>query len=141
MKSKIFFYPVKDNQRKLQLICNKAQESIAQEKKLLIAVPNAEAAQFIDTLLWKSPADSFIPHAITQKSSKEWIVITFNNGENLNQAERLLNLCHGLHPTFQQFQEVYELLDESSPDKTNLSRRKLDAYKELGVNVVVRAEG
>lgn len=135
MKSKVLFYPVKDNQAKLQLICNKAQDSIIQEKKLLILAPNADAAHFVDTLLWKSPVDSFIPHAIAQSASKEWIVIAYNNGDNFNQAERLLNLSHQLHSAFHQFIEIYELLDTSTKEKNDFSHSKLEAYKGLGVNV------
>jgi len=43
----------------------------------MILVPNIEAAQYVDSLLWKTPTDSFIPHVITQSTSSEWIVITY----------------------------------------------------------------
>lgn len=137
MKNKVLFYPVKDNPAKIQLICNKAHESILHEKRLLIFVPNIEAAQYVDNLLWKTPIDSFIPHTIAQTASKEWIVITYQNSDNLNQAEWLLNLCHSLHPAYHQFQEVYELLDETNGEKKDLSQKRIEAYKTLGTPVKI----
>ena len=63
--TKVNFYQVKNNSAKILLICAKAQEAIQHEKRLIIAAPNLEAAEYIDALLWNTPAESFIPHIIS----------------------------------------------------------------------------
>jgi DNA polymerase-3 subunit chi len=135
--NKIFFYQVKDNQAKIDLICGKAQEAILQEKRLLIVVPNEEAARYINTLLWKEPTDSFIPHAITNEPSQEWVIITQLRDQNLNQACRLLNLSSQISPIYQQFEEIYELLDESNEEKKDLSQARMNRYKSEGAYIKI----
>ena len=90
---KVTFYRVKNNSAKIQLICRKAQEAFQYERRLLISVPNIEAAHYIDALLWKFPEESFMPHVIAETETQEWIAITSQEKHNINQAPHLLNLC------------------------------------------------
>jgi DNA polymerase-3 subunit chi len=135
--SKVLFYRVKDNTAKLHLICSKAQEAFKQEKRLLIAVPNLQAAQYIDTLLWRQPAESFLPHVITDSSVSEWIAITIQDQHNVNQAVRLLNLCSSPSPLYQHVEEVYDLFDETHPEKVELSQQRVQFYQSKGLLVKV----
>lgn len=134
---KVTFYRVKDNSAKIQFICTKVQEAFKQEKRLLIVVPNFQAAQFIDTLLWKTPADSFMPHVVSDTPTSEWVAITMQEEQNINQAVRLLNLCPNASPLSQLVSEVYELYDESMADKAELSKKRVEVYQSKGVLVKV----
>jgi DNA polymerase III subunit chi len=132
---------VKDNSAKIHLICTKAQEAFKQEKRLLIAVPNFQAAQYVEALLWKVPAESFMPHVVSDTPTSEWIAITMQEQHNVNQAVRLLNLCPTPSPLYQHqhIAEVYELYDETHPQKAELSQQRLQLYQSKGL--LVKIEG
>lgn len=119
------------------MVCAKAQEAIQHEKRLLIAVPNLQAAQYIDTLLWNSPAESFIPHIIAETPTAEWIAITMQESQNINQAVRLFNLCPSPSALYQYVDEIYELYDESHPQKIELSQQRISFYESKGINVKI----
>jgi DNA polymerase III subunit chi len=123
---------VKDNSSKIHLICTKAQEAFRQEKRLLIAAPDFQAAQYLDALLWRLPSESFIPHIITDTDTSEWIAITVQQQHNVNQAIRLLNLCSPPSPLYQHVEEVYDLYDETHPQKTELSQQRFRFYQAQG---------
>lgn len=133
--AKITFYQVKDNAAKIHLICTKAQEAFKQEKRLLITVPNFLAAQYIESLLWRIPSDSFMPHVVADTPTSEWIAITMQDLQNINQAPRLLNLCPTPSALYQQVSEVYELYDETHPEKAELSKQRLQFYQSKGLSV------
>ena len=132
---KVIFYKIKDNREKIHFICTKAEEAYQQEKKLLILVPNEAAGQYVDALLWRLPENSFMPHALTGSPTNEWIAITIL-AENLNQASRLLNLT-AQASTLQHFEEIYEIFDETSPDKLKASKEKIASYQVKGTNFVL----
>lgn len=130
---------MKDNSAKIHLICTKAQEAFKQEKRLLIVVPNFQAAQYIETLLWRNPPESFMPHVIVDTSTVEWIAITMQEEHNVNQAPRLLNLCSIPSPLYSQVEEIYEIYDETLPQKTELSQQRLRYYQDKGL--LIKTEG
>ena len=134
---KVTFYRVKDNSTKIQLICTKAQEAFKQERRLLMHVPHFQAAQYIEALLWRIPAESFMPHVVADTPTSEWIAITMQDQLNVNQAIRLFNLCPMPSALDQQISEVYELYDETHPQKAELSQQRLRHYQERGVLVKV----
>jgi DNA polymerase-3 subunit chi len=105
----------------------------------LIAVPNFQAAQYIDNLLWRIPEESFIPHIIADAPTAEWIAITMQDQQNVNQAARLLNLCSTPSALYQQVEEVYDLYDETHPQKKDLSQQRLRLYQAKGL--LVKSEG
>jgi DNA polymerase-3 subunit chi len=109
------------------------QQDYEQGNKILIFVPNAEAGKFVDTLLWKLPPESFLPHIFASTKSQETVVIT-STGENINQASTLINLNSQLHPTFSDFAKIYELYDASHPDKEAMSKKKFALYQEKGMS-------
>ncbi len=135
MKAKVIFYRVKDNSAKIQWICAKAEDAIKQEQRLLITVPNFQAAQYIDSLLWKSPPESFIPHVVSDTQTSEWIAITLQNQVNVNEAAFLFNLCPSPHPECR-FKEIYELFDVTDPQKAHLSEQKLLYYQNQGFTII-----
>lgn len=134
-QNKVIFYRVKDNASKLGWISAKAREAYDHEKRLLIVVPNLQAAHYVDSLLWRMPEESFIPHVVTDMPTIEWVAITLQEQSNVNQATRLLNLCSGPTPLYGQMEEIFEIFDETSADKAALSQQRLRYYQEKGVSV------
>lgn len=129
---KVSFFQVKDNGTKIKVICNKAQESFALEKRLLIAAPNTEAANYVESLLWKLPEESFMPHVIAEAETAEWIAITTQDKINVNKAPRLLNLCPVPSLLYQFVDEVYDFFDETNPQKLELSQKRMEFYQSQG---------
>lgn len=127
-KPLIFFLKVSDNPSKLKRICDLIQQHFMHGNRLLIAVHNAEAAQYIDQLLWRMPEESFLPHVIAQEKSSEQIVITTKNG-NLNNAAILLNLCPEIPSMCDFFEKIYDLYDETQPGKLALSQKRQADYQ------------
>lgn len=125
---------VSDNQAKLQRICETIRQHFESGNAVIVFVPNQDAAKYVDELLWRMPEESFIPHAISNTSSKDPIVIT-TEPKNLNQAKIMLNLCPGISPLSGDFQSVYDLIDETHPSKVELSAQRLAAYKSNGFSV------
>ena len=125
---KVIFFYIQDNASKIHCICDQVQQGSTKGKKILIHVPNEEAAKYVDALLWKMPDTSFLPHVISQKPIKEWIVITHLE-QNLNQATLLFNLCPSVSPIFHQFEEIYEFYEESYPEKARAAEQKIEIYE------------
>lgn len=133
MKPKVVFHPVKDAQAKIRIICQSIQSLVSKGKKVLIAVSNDEAAQYIDALLWRYPEDSFLPHTISQKKSAERVVITTLANENLNDAACLFNLRSDISPLVDSYEEIHELYDETHPAKMEISKKKVVEYQSKGM--------
>lgn len=129
MSVKVTFYRIKNNAAKIQLICTKTQEAFQHEKRLLISVPNLQAAQYVDTLLWKLPEEGFLPHVIADTATSEWIAITMQDKHNINQASCLLNLCSTPSPLYPHVEEIIEIWDETHPQKMELSQQRFQFYK------------
>lgn len=130
----ILFIPVKDNHAKIIALCRIVEMHFEQKKKLLIVAPSAEAANYIDQLLWKYKEESFLPHTIIDSQTSEPIGIT-TKMENLNRASSLLNLCPSAVPIFESFENIYELFDETMPDKAELSRQRQQTYVKQGCKI------
>jgi DNA polymerase-3 subunit chi len=135
---RLTFFRVKDNPSKLRLICAKAAESFQTEKRLIIAVPSFEAAQYIDALLWRQPEESFMPHVISDTPTKEWIAITLQEEINVNQAPILLNLRPDFPSLAKAVDHVYDLYDETHPSKIELSENRKKQYESNGFNIQMR---
>ncbi|MBA2367850.1 MAG: DNA polymerase III subunit chi [Candidatus Protochlamydia sp.] len=134
-QARVIFFKIKDNREKVQFICTKAEEAYRQEKKLLILVPTEEAGQYVDSLLWRLPESSFLPHLLSKSPANEWIIIT-TLAENLNQAPRLLNLSAEASKILH-FEDIYEIFDETAPDKLQASKEKIASYQASGINPIL----
>ena len=136
-KTQIIFYTVDTAQAKISAIVNLIKQYFELERKILIAVPNDEAAKYVDHLLWRYSEESFLPHAVCHKVCIEAIAFT-TVPQNLNQAQILVNLCPAASPIASQFEYVMELLDNTHPDKKQLSLQRQEDYKKSGHQVMER---
>jgi DNA polymerase III subunit chi len=124
---RVIFISVKDNNSKLNVICQTVQNLFIQKKAVLILVPNEEAASYVDQLLWRLPEESFLPHRIAFNPTNEPVVIT-TKAENMNQAHVLFNLCPNASPIYRDFETIYELDDRTHPTKEQLSQQRKAFY-------------
>jgi DNA polymerase-3 subunit chi len=128
------FLDVKTNQDKLTAISRTVQTHYMREEGVLIVVPNAEAAQYFDQLLWKMPLEGFLPHGVSTKECREPVVIT-TVAQNLNQALVLIHLGSEANTIAHDFQQVYDLYDRTHPAKEKLAQERFNHYKAQGYAV------
>lgn len=127
-KPLITFLKVWDNRSKIKAVLETVKGLILKKKRSLIAVPNLDAANYLDELLWKEPEESFIPHLIATEPCEEIVVISTIHS-NFNRAEALINLCPEISPISDQFELIFDLEDSTSPEKAKLSAERKAAYK------------
>ncbi len=130
----VIFLRVTDNTTKLQRLCAVVHDHFYHKENVLIAVPNAEAAVYIDHLLWRMPEDSFTPHVIAEGLVKERVAITTSSA-NINQATTFVNLCADVPVNAKDFHIIYDLLDLTHPAKEELSRKRQAAYRTAGYHI------
>lgn len=133
--AKIIFYRIKESRVKIQLVCAKAEEAIEIEKRLLFVMPNIQAAQFIDSLLWQTPPESFIPHSIAETQTPDFIAITTQENSNVNQAAHIFHLCPTPSKHLDKVEQIYEIYDETDPSKRAQSEERLNHYRLKGCDV------
>lgn len=131
---KVIFLRVTDNQTKLRRICTTLQSHFDCKEKVILILPNQGAAQYVDAMLWKIPEENFLPHTQTIECSDDLIVLTYKQ-KNLNNAKILFNLCAEPIPIYDQFERIYELLDETNASKSEISHKKMTAYANMGLPV------
>lgn len=132
MHPEIHFLRVTDTTTKLNRIVSTVYEHYLAGERVVIFVPNEQAATYIDELLWRMPIDGLLPHLIAEGSTEERVVITLSE-RNINRAKIALNLCPGLCKELETFEKVYELSDQTDPKKAKHSQEKLLGYQKLGI--------
>ncbi|NGX42575.1 MAG: hypothetical protein K940chlam7_00855 [Chlamydiae bacterium] len=130
----VIFLRVTDNQTKIQRLGATVQQHFERGNRILILVPNENAATFVNDLLWKQPKESFLPHAKSSEECQDRIVITTNQ-ENLNDATIAINLCEDTITNREKFERIYELLDQTTASKEQQSRQKIAKYEQSGLEV------
>lgn len=121
---KILFFKVATNTEKLQKIVDISQSHYENKIPLTILVPNENVLEYIDELLWKVPATSFLPHG----DEGQTISIKAFSKE-LPLQKHIFNLCpFEIIPT--SFKKIYELEDTTSSAKQALFQKKIKSYQE-----------
>ncbi len=126
---RVVFFQVKDPAAKLQKIVETAQTHFEKNEPFLIVVEDSKALSFVDELLWKLPATSFLPHVATDDPTTERVVIT-KQKQNINNAKAVFNLCPTPLLIEGPFRIIYEFEDLTSSAKKQLSNARFDAYKQ-----------
>lgn len=129
--TRIVFFQVQDNASKLRRIVETAQNHFEKKESIIFIVEDPRSQSFLDELLWKMPAPSFLPHLATDEASTDLIAIT-KSKNNVNQAKIAFNLCSTPLLIEGPFKIIYEFEDLTAPPKKNLSSLRFDAYKQAG---------
>lgn len=133
---RVTFFQVKSDGEKRERIIRLAEEYFEKKEPLLIQLPHQKALEYVDLLLWRSPQESFLPHAIKDEPSKDFIVLT-TSGNNPNKARSILNLSPD--PVDNQnlsFMKIYELEDLASTHKNHSAQERYKAYKNAGCAII-----
>jgi len=129
----IILFQVSNNREKLNAMIRIAQESFNKKNPLLIRLPHQKALEYVDTLLWRSPKDSFLPHVVTDNPCQDLIVLTTSE-TNPNQAHTIFNLC--VHPVLNEdlfFTRIYEF--ENNKKKDALDQKRYQRYRSQGYSI------
>lgn len=128
MTTKIVFFPVRTSSAKLAAIVKVAHAHFERSEPLLFLVPDQNAWEFLDRLLWTTPPESFLPHPSKLLQIRLEVDGAFPT---------VCNLCP--HPLFHEgIKTIYELEDHTSPDKHQLSEKRYHAYKDHSFQIVVQ---
>jgi DNA polymerase IIIc chi subunit len=133
-KPKLIFLSVANNKEKLKFISDIVAKHFHQAEPILILVASDEAALYIDQLLWKSPEESFIPHAIVHATSKERVAIS-KSKSNFNQAAVLINLRPDAAVEIEGVHIIYDLIDLTHSSKEELSHLRQKTYESAGYSI------
>jgi DNA polymerase IIIc chi subunit len=126
---KVIFLSVQNSEEKLKKITQIARYHFFRQEKLLFLASNDESAQYIDDLLWKMPIESFIIHTISDVQTDDGLVIT-KKRENINNAYHIFNLTYSPLFDIPLCSLIYELEDQTSLEKKEISEKKYKAYHE-----------
>ncbi|MCB1107498.1 MAG: DNA polymerase III subunit chi [Chlamydiia bacterium] len=133
---KVTFLQVKNDQHKREKIIHLAKEYFEKKEPLLIHLPHQKALEYVDLLLWRSPLESFLPHAVKDAPCKDLIVLTTSH-ENPNGSRSILNLCPSpVDNENLSFLKIYELEDLASTQKNKSAQERYKHYKECGYMIV-----
>jgi DNA polymerase IIIc chi subunit len=135
--TRVVLFQVKDAKEKLLRLAETASFHFERKELILILVEDEKAEQYVDELLWKVPATSFLPHTVINASSKEFVAIT-RTKQNLNQAHYAFNLCPTPLLIDGPFRIIYDYEDLTTPHKKQLSSYRFDAYKKASWAIEAR---
>lgn len=135
----VYFWIVRDVQKKLATVCHLVARHFARKERVLVMTPSIQAAQYVDQLLWSNPPDSFVPHALSTEALEAAVVVTYPKEgveggkiENLNQAQVLINLCPTISTLVGTTASLHELFDQTDAEKQRLSQERYAAYEAAG---------
>lgn len=135
--TEVAFLRVTTAQHKVKRVCTLVLEHFTKGERIILRVPNAQAAEYLDDVLWRLPAEGFVPHVITDDTCQDAVVITTKDG-NFNKAEVLFHLCPAASIQAEKFALVYELKDETSETKHSLARQRYGEYQRRGFSPSIR---
>jgi DNA polymerase-3 subunit chi len=136
MTATVTFWKVTDSKQKVSCVSTLVNRFFHQAQRQLIVVPNQQAADYIDNLLWRFPKESFVPHTISSQPIQAAVVITMST-ENLNNAGIVINLCPTVTQLGQSTQQVHELFDCTDPAKEQQSSQRKAEYERQGLTVSI----
>lgn len=128
--TEISFYTHADD--KLAVARQLTAKAWARGMHVMLYAPNDELAKSIDTLLWTTPAISFVPHTRdTHALAPQTPVVIGENVDVLSQADVMINLHQERPPAFSRFTRLLEIvgLDENEMEQ---GRQRYRFYRERG---------
>jgi DNA polymerase IIIc chi subunit len=125
----IVFFPVKDTPSKLSKLCRLAQHHLEKKEPLLLLVPDKNSFDFLDKLLWSTPADSFLPHPSPYLAISLDLDAHFSSVFNLRPVPLLDSTV----------KTVFEFEDHTSSEKLQLSKHRYQAYRDQNFPIIIEA--
>ncbi len=126
MKPSLVLLAVKDPAAKLQKICETALHHFSRGEPLWILVPEKNAQEFVDALLWRLPEESFLPHG----SPTDLITISTQKPVDTPHVFNLLST-----PYLEGAKTIYDFEDLTTVEKRENSKKKYYAYRDAGFSI------
>ncbi|MFT5139452.1 MAG: DNA polymerase-3 subunit chi [Lysobacterales bacterium] len=120
-----------------QMACRLALMSWQRGHRTMVVAESAERAVEIDSMMWKSPPDRFLPHELASNANSESapvLIILFDDLSTGSQSENLvvINLCQTPIPDPARFSRLLEIVPQQD-DARKASRTKFKYYREQGI--------
>lgn len=123
---KVFYFPVADANAKVRVLTQVVTSHFLKKEKIHILVPDSKTLDFVDSLLWKEPQESFLPHS---EKTEEYITIST---EVTAHSSIVFNLCQTPYSYTDTPKILYELEDISHPQKKAVFEQKFTEYQKKG---------
>ncbi|MBX9923464.1 MAG: DNA polymerase III subunit chi [Rhabdochlamydiaceae bacterium] len=123
---KVFYFSVADANAKIQILTKIVTAHFLKKEKIQILVPDLKTLTFVDSLLWKEPRESFLPHSV---QTEDFITIST---ETTDLCPIIFNLCPTPCPSTEMLKTLYELEDVSHPQKKMIFQQKFAEYQKKG---------
>lgn len=137
-QTRIVFFQVRDSQMKLSRLTETVRSHFEKKEHLILFVEDDKTLKYVDELLWKFPETSFLPHAIADEVTSDWVAIA-KMKKNVNGARVAFNLCSTPLLIEAPFRVIYDFEDLTNPHRKNLSSLRFDAYKQAQFLIEARS--
>jgi DNA polymerase-3 subunit chi len=113
--------------------------AFAKRQPVLVYVPEREAAEQLDRLLWTQPATGFVPHCDAGSAlAAETPIVLADSLDRLPHDRCLLNLGNQLPPGFSRFEALVEIVSTADADRLP-ARERFKFYRERGYAINARS--
>lgn len=129
---KVIFFTIKDASQKLKVLVKTVTSHFVKKEKIQIVVPDQNALDFVDNLLWSSPKESFLPHSKEALLPYQDLVFFSLPLPSLEEYPIVFNLCQTPFPVTPSLKILYELEDLSHPQKAATFQGKFKEYQKSG---------
>jgi DNA polymerase-3 subunit chi len=123
---KVFYFSVANASAKIQALIRTVTAHFLKKEKIHIFVPDLKTLNFVDSLLWKEPLESFLPHSIEER---DFVTISM---EATPSSSVVFNLSPNAYPPTETLKTLYELEDTSHPQKKTAFQQKFTDYQKKG---------
>lgn len=128
--TEVSFYTFADD--KLGVARQLAAKAYGRGMHVMLYTPDHTLAQTLDTLLWTTPAQSFLPHCRdTHALAAQTPVLIGENVDAIKQADVMINLHHDRPPAFSRFDRLLEIVGVDNDDVEH-GRQRYRFYRERG---------
>lgn len=114
------------------------RQACEEGKRVLVYVPDAEAASRLDHQLWIHPATGFVPHCGVESSlAAETPILIAQRLDavgDLPHDQHLLNLGDDIPPGFARFEALVEVVSADEQVRTP-ARQRFKFYRERGYEI------
>ena len=109
------------------------EKILAAGHRVVLRCPDEERLQRVDELLWREPAEGFLPHAAgtTDETAAELPVYLTTQPENPTQADVLVRLAGAPADDFAQYLRVVDIFSGTEADRT-AGRERWRTLKDKG---------
>ena len=128
--TEISFYTFADD--KLAVARQLTAKAFARGMHVMLYAPDQALAQTLDTILWTTPAQSFLPHCRdTHPLASQTPVLIGETVDAVKRADVMINLHHERPSAFSRFGRLLEIVGLAADD-VELGRQRYRFYRERG---------